>query len=412
MARSVKKILLRVLLLPGIFAIGIAGIITSGGDGDDDGGLVNSCGIVVTAIAPATDGSDDIWIGALTKTASGDVNSAVRLNSAGSEIIRVPVAIGEANIIRSVEIAADGSNAVYVGGDFEEGIFRLNEDGSRDASFDVGSGFNGRVSKITAATDASGDVYVGGFFSDYNGTLVSGLVRLNADGSLDSAEFIAAGASSITSVELATDIPFVDYIYTGGISGVDRWQPNGIRDTSFNPPIGEVFTIVPAADGSGAIYAAGKPSTGLVRFTSSGNIDGGFSTGSGFDSEIHSITRTDDMTGDIYAGGWFTTYDGNPAMGIIKLNNDGSPDLNFVIGNGFAPSPNDPLATPSVESVALAVDTTGDVYVGGGFSFYNNIASNGIVRLDNDGMRDLGFLINISSDDGPCTDENYPGFDL
>ena len=99
-------------------------------------------------------------------------------------------------------------------------------------------------------------------------------------------------------------------------------------------------------------------------------------------------------------------------MGIVRLNNDGSRDLNFVIGNGFAPAPNDPLATPSVESVALAVDMTGDIYVGGGFSFYSNIGSNGIVRLDNDGMRDLGFLINISSDDGPCTDENYPGFDL
>jgi len=407
---SFNKILLRGLVLPAIYALGIAAIIASGSGGNSSAPST-SCGIVVTAIAPATDGSGDIWVGALTKTASGDVNSAVRLDSAGTEIIRIPVASGDANVIRSVAIATDGSNDVYVGGDFSEGIFRLNADGSADSGFDVGSGFDGRVSIIVPATDGSGDVYVGGYFSAYDGAPVSGLVRLNADGSLDSAGFIAAGAFDINSIALATDVTFLGYIYTGGTGVVQRRQPNGLLDNNFNPPISGVLTIAVAADPAGTIYVGGPPSLGIVRVNSGGSIDGGFSTGNGFDSEVHIITPAGDMTGDIYAGGWFTTFDDDPAGGIVRLNIDGSRDLNFLTGSGFEPSPKDPSASPSVETVVLAGDLSGDIYVGGGFAFYDGIPGNGIVRLHNDGSRDLDFSINMSSDQGPCTDANYLGFD-
>ena len=44
----------------------------------------------------------------------------------------------------------------------------------------------GEFASGALAADASGDLYVGGDFTDYDGTTVDGLVRLNNDGSLDS----------------------------------------------------------------------------------------------------------------------------------------------------------------------------------------------------------------------------------
>jgi len=405
---SFKTILLRGLVLPGIYAIGIAAIVASG-SGGGSGTTSDSCAILVSATAPATDGSGDIWIGALTQTARDDVSSVVRLSGAGTEITRVPVGSGDANLISSVAIATDGSNDVYVGGDFSEGIFRLDEDGSTDSGFDVGSGFDGRVSIIVPATDGSGDVYVGGYFSTYKGASVGGLVRLDDDGTLDS-DFNSAGGLYMNSIALATDAVFSGYIYTGGIGFVRRRDSYGLFDSNFKPPISGAFAVTVAEDPVGTIYVGWPSTLGIVRLNSGGSVDSGFSMGSGFDSDVHTITRADDMTGDIYAGGWFTTYDDDPANGIVKLHKDGSRDLNFITGSGFEPGPKDSSAPPGVESVALAADTSGDIYVGGGFSFYDGVPGNGIVRLNNDGSRDTGFAVNISSNVGPCTNANYPGY--
>jgi uncharacterized delta-60 repeat protein len=397
----------RTLLLASMYMMGILGIVASGGSGSD-GGENFTCGLVTQDIAPATDGSGDIWIGLLTKSHLGEVNSVVRLSSNGSE--QLSFAIGDE--VWTLAIANDPLNAnkVYVGGFFAGGILRLNEDGSLDGSFVVGSGFDGRVSSIVPATDGSGDIYVGGYFSTYNGTTVSGLVRLNSDGLLDNV--FASSASGIESVALATDAPFLGYIYSGGRGYVNvsvaRWNNSGTKDGTFNPSIGgNIFSITPAADASGAIYVGGNYLS--VRLNSNGTTDGSFDTGTGFDAQVMSIVRADDMTGDIYWGGWFTTYDGTDSNGIVRLNDDGSRDVNFMIGSGF--EYNTPFTEPDprpysdVASIARATDGATDVYVGGGFTHYNGVASNGIARLNSDGSLDTGFAVRISSGDRICSNQ-------
>ena len=316
--------------------------------------------------------------------------------------------------MQTLAIAVDALNAdkVYVGGDFSGGILRLNADASVDGSFVVGSGFDDRVTSIVPAADGSGDIYVGGFFSSYNGTLVSGLVRLHSDGSLDSVGFTAAPVSSIESVALAVDALFLGDIYSAGGTGVDRWGNSGIRDGSFNPPIASAFTVTPAADSSNAIFVSGSAATGIVRVNGDGSINGGFDIGSGFDSDVLSVIRADDMTGDIYAGGRFTTYDGGSANGIVRLNGvDGSRNVNFLIGNGFTNAPDDPSPLSTVSTLARATDGSTDVYVGGGFAFYNGTLSNGIVRLNDDGSLDTRFAVEIDVDGGLCTNETILGLD-
>lgn len=62
-------------------------------------------------------------------------------------------------------------------------IARLNENGSLDTSFDPGTGANDAVYTINLQQD--GKIVIGGLFTAYNGATKSGIIRLDADGSLD-----------------------------------------------------------------------------------------------------------------------------------------------------------------------------------------------------------------------------------
>lgn len=391
---------LRQLILVAVCALGTLGILASGSGDGGSGGEGDSCALSIQGIATATDGSGDIWVGVLSETAEGDHHRVSRLRSDGSE--KASYAFGYTpgeNLVKTVAIATDALNLnkVYVGGDFAGGILRLDEDGLVDASFVVGVGFDGRVSSIVPTLDNSGDIYVGGSFSSYGATLnISGLVRLNSDGSLDSPAFTAATIAVVEGIALAADGLYPDNLYSAGISGasgVARWSETGIRDNSFKPPISRALTVTAAMDGSGAIYVGGTDLIGVVRLNRFGSSDGSFVTGAGFNADVLSIVHADDIIGgDIYASGRFTAYDGESAKGIVRLQSNGSPAIGFSIGNGFTNSSNDPDPLSQVYSLARSTDGA-DIYVGGGFEFYDGVPSNGIVRLNANGSLDSEFAV-------------------
>ena len=396
--------LFRRLLLSCTFALGAFLIVASGGSGSGSGSSDGSCRLVVSAIAPVA-GSDDIWVGVLSELPTGEFNSVARLNRDGSEAFSpVPLAGGFENVIRTIAVDEGGSK-VYVGGDFSGGIFRLNENGSLDAGFDVGSGFDGPVSTIVPAADGSGDIYVGGFFTTYKGVVVGGLVRLKDDGSLD-ANFTT---SAIQAVAMAGST-YPGSVYSGGyvFPRLARWSSTGIRDSSFSPSagIGPVFSIALVADGLGAVYAGGGCSGGLYRLSNRGVTDDAFAVGSGFNDSVRKIVHTADDSGDIYAVGEFTTYQDVTANGLVRLNNDGSPEANFFTGTGFS---NSDGLVPFGEfaSSALAANASSDIYVAGDFTDYDGTTADGIVRLNSDGSLDPDFKARISSETGICTDGNF-----
>jgi hypothetical protein len=399
---------LRRLLLCCAYAVGTFFIVASGSGGGSNP-AVASCRLEVGAIAAATDASADIWVGVLSEVSGNEVHSVARLNSDGAEKFRVELGRGPDNIVRTLAIAGDGSNDVYVGGDFSEGLSRLNDDGTPDSGFAVGAGFNGPVTRIVPAADGSGDIYVGGFFSEYDGNPVGGLVRLQDDGSLD-ANFII---SAIQAVAMADPVgpAFPGVVYSGGSVAprIELWSKTAVRDTDFNPPnsIGPVFSITPLLDASGAVYAGGGFSGGIYRLSQFGNIDGAFLVDSGFDAAVRQIVRAADMTGDIYAIGGFTAYQGNPANGIVRLHDDGSREANFIPGSGFT-NTDGSVPFSEIASAALAADGSGDIYVGGDFTLYDGKASNGIARLNNDGSLDPGFAVRVSSDAGTCANDTIP----
>ena len=400
---SIGKGWWRRLLLTSIYALGVFGILASGGSGSGSGSA-SSCGLVIQGIAPTTDASNDIWIGVLAKTDDGNVDSVVRLNEDGTEQLSFLIGVGGVeNAVRTVAIAADVTDKVYVGGDFSGGILRLDPDGTLDPDFLVGSGFNGRVTSIVPLAD--GKVYVGGFFTTYQGVNVSGLVRLNSDGSWDDDDFktVGAGVSNVESIALATDGTFD--LYSGGRSSpwVERWINNGIAAVNFNSAVLPALSLATVPLPDNEIYVGGDFTGHIVRLNSNtGNTDGGFVVGTGFDADVLSLELT--VAGPTYAGGSFKTYQGVSANGIVRLNVNGFRDTNFNVGSGFT-DPNDPSALSKVASLAQATDGTLDVYVGGGFSEYDGNASNGIARLKVDGSLNTGFAVRISVDGETCSNQ-------
>lgn len=223
----------------------------------------------VLTIAPAIDGSGDVYVGGVFTNYNGtNIGSGlVRLNDGGSIDPDFPTGSGWGQL--DFALANDGSGDIYATNVFVTRgsiIARLNDDGSIDTAFDTSgvSGFNGNILAIAVATDGSGDVYVSGLFSHYKGTGRNHIARLNSDGSLD---------------------------------------PGFVPDPVF--PIGGIF-ITLAIDGSGDIYVDSSNNGLLSRLHDNGSIDVGFDMGIGGDGGIHSAAPVTDGSGDIYVGGSFT----------------------------------------------------------------------------------------------------------
>ncbi|MBL7663483.1 MAG: BspA family leucine-rich repeat surface protein, partial [Bacteriovoracaceae bacterium] len=193
--------------------------------------------------------------------------------------------IGGGGCLQGLAVTDDGK--IYIGGSFthldgvtagHNKITRLNSDGSIDTSFAGGTRFgtvNGdAVYSIEFVPDGSGDIYVGGIFSNYNGTAKNHIVRLNADGSLDSdTGFNAAGGSKFNS---------------------------------------GVYDIQPALDGTNDIYVYGAftayngtlVSQSFVRLKEDGTINTDFNYGWGFSSttapQRHKLVLAEDGSGDLF----------------------------------------------------------------------------------------------------------------
>jgi len=387
-------------------------------DGSIDTGFTVGTGLdgSVQSLASATDGSGDVYVGGDFTDYNGTaVTRLVRLNADGSIDTGFNTGTGMNDHVYTVAPLTDGSGDVYVGGRFTDysgmavnRVVRLNANGSIDAGFIVGSGMNNNVSSLVPAADGSGDVYVGGGFTSYNGTAVNRLVRLNADGTIDSGFNIGTGVDQdVYMVALPTDGSGDVYVggrFTGynstGVNRLGRLNADGSIDTGFTVGTGFnnlVFTVAPATDGSGDVYVGGRLTryngtavNRLVRLNADGSIDTGFNIGTGFDNFVFTVAPATDGSGDVYVGGQFTSYNGTAVNNLVRLNADGSIDTGFNVGTG---------TTGMVRSMAFVQDGSGDVYVGGWFTSYNGTAKNYLVRLNADGSIDTGFNIGTGMND-------------
>jgi uncharacterized delta-60 repeat protein len=260
----------------------------------------------------------------------------------------VGIPVGFNNSVNISVIQSDGK--IIVGGEFStyqgastNRIIRLNANGSIDTSFNMGLGFNNTVNTI--AIQGDGRIIVGGGFTTYQGESANRIIRLNSDGSRDSSFNIATGFNQS------------QYVFVSSMA----MQIDG--------------KIIVGGDFS---TYQGETANKLIRLNSDGSKDMSFNIGTGFNNGVNSIAIQAD--GKIIIGGGFFTYQGVGVNYIIRLNSDGSRDTSFDMGTGVS---------GSVSTIAIQAD--GKIIIGGIFTNYQGISTNRIIRLNSDGSRDTSF---------------------
>ena len=116
----------------------------------------------------------------------------------------------------------------------------------------------------------------------------------------------------------------------------------------------------------------------IARLNADGSHEGSFNPGTGANDFVSSMAL--DSTGRIFVGGGFTSFNGSQRNGIARLTSTGSLDAAFNPGQG---------ANGTVWT--LAVQGDGKVLIGGEFTTVGTEARNYIARLNVDGTLDTTF---------------------
>lgn len=256
-----------------------------------------------------------------------------------------------------LSIALQSDSKIVAGGNFttvsglpRNHFVRLNSDGTVDTAFLNGlSGADGAVASAVVQTD--GQILLGGSFLNIDGVVRHHIARVNVDGSLDTTFSPGSGADNLVFAMAETFIGRAREIYVGGAfatlgtgnsSGIERLNNDGTVDTSFT-----------STGVNGTVYAIAAYPTNSI------------------------------FAGKVLIGGSFTTVNGINQTNIARLNVDGSLDTNF-----------DASADGTVR--ALAIQNDGEILIGGDFANVNGVAAPYLARLNSDGSSDSAFVANIA----------------
>lgn len=307
-----------------------------------------------------------------------------RLNADGTLDTSFDTGIGFNSAVMALAIQEDGK--IIVGGMFDnfngsnrKGIFRLNTDGSLDSSFEGVTVLNGYPKNFILLPD--GKVIVGYIYS-YNGEYKYSVVRLNSDGSLDTGFSHSTGFDrGIETAAIQGDGKIVvggDFQdYKGlGLNHILRLNADGSLDTDFNPGTGfsgPVSSLVIQEDGKIIVVGNfekfdGTDRKGIARLNEDGSLDTDFDPGDGFVGRFSTIALHAD--GQLILAGEFTSYDGIGRNRIARINQDGSLDVTFDPGTGFNGATRSIIMQPEEK-----------LLIGGWFTSYNDSAGNFLVRL-------------------------------
>jgi hypothetical protein len=316
-------------------------------------------------------GKINVSTGVYTKINPSDVNSTT-----GNGFNKV----GVASVVDA--LAVDASGNVYIGGTFTESyigdtgvannanrIAKISSTGvktvinSKDTNSSTGNGFNGTVSSLIL--DSSSNLYVGGSFTE---SYVGG------SGATYNANYIAKISSTGTLLAINSN----DTASITG-NGVNSTVNSLILDSSSNLYVGGSFTesyVGNTGLANNANRIAKISSTGTLLAINSN--DTASITGNGVNSTVNSLIL--DSSSNLYVGGSFTeSYVGNSSNAsndLARINLTSGFDLSYRLqsGSGF-----------NAYVQTMAIDSSGNIYAGGGFTSYNGQPVNGLAKLDSHG---------------------------
>ncbi|GAA3946983.1 hypothetical protein GCM10022406_30960 [Hymenobacter algoricola] len=361
------------------------------------GATANGSSSFVDEVAEQPDGKI-VAVGFFDTFNSNTAGNITRLNANGTPDVSFSAGLGADDEVVTVTLQPDGK--ILVGGFFTSisgqvcnGLARLNANGTFDTSFFSPLQDFSYVSQITRQADGklliSGNSLLSG--GPANGL---GLVRLNPNGSVDNT-FSAPGfdSGSVGAVYFDTTVlpqPDGKIIVGGRLSssgsspgnGVVRLNADGSLDASFqagsgiNSQIGQINSLFLQANGTvlvgGSFSVFGtRDDTPLVQLTSTGALDPSFAPTIQRSGIVLALAQQPD--GKLIIGGNFTEINGQRAHRLARVNTDGTLDAGFTGSIGSIPL--------SVHSVQVQPD--GKVVAG---------TSNSVLRFQPGGSPDNGFF--------------------
>lgn len=241
----------------------------------------------VDALALQADGK--IMLGGRFQNFGGTPrNRIARVNADGSLDTTFNPGTGPNQPVVSIQLQPDGKSIVTgtfttFNGVARSGIVRLNTDGSVDTTFNPGTGASGLVNGAIIQND--GKIIVYGGFNFFNGQARGKIIRLNADGTIDTGYAANTAINSdIRDAELMPDGKLLIvgvFFEINGVSrrSVARLNVNGAHDPGFNPGTGAGYLNSPA---NAAVNASALDTNSLLvivgEFRQFNNIPFGFIT--------------------------------------------------------------------------------------------------------------------------------------
>jgi uncharacterized delta-60 repeat protein len=342
----------------------------------------------------------------ITIAGYGSVTVVVTLGTPGS----LDLSFADPNLnAEALGVTVQGDGKALVAGTFttagasnasRRGVARFATDGTLDPTFGdpVLKNGTGGISAHKAVPLANGQILVCGDFTTVgpDDTPMSGLARLNADGTLDPTFTnpnitYSDGTRTVRDVVVQPDGKILaggsfDAVGPDSITrrGVARFNADGSPDPTFTDPnittnSGGFFSVHELAllsdgdvvvagffDKAGATNASRR---NLAKFNNDGTLDTGFA-----DPNLVAIARGLDIQpdGKIVVAGSFVGR-------VARFNADGTPDSTFTVAdfNSFA--------------WAVVVESGGSLLVGGEFTTVDGAPRDKLVRLSPDGSLDTAY---------------------
>ena len=372
----------------------ISGIARLNTDGTLDATFDKDLGGANSGVGPTSIQNDGKIIigGAFTFYNGISRNGIARLNTNGTLDATFNPGTGANDVVYTTSVQSDGK--IIIGGNFtsyngisRNGIARLNTNGSLDATFNPGTGASGGVIDISIQSD--GKIIITGNFTSYNGILRNRIARLNTEGTLDNTFNPGTGFNSyVYSTSIQSDgkiiIGGAFYSYNGILTRrIVRLYANGGLDTTFNPPFtgtNSDFVSTTSIQSDGKIIIGGRFASlngisrnGIARLNTDGTLDATFNPGTGTGTNVLSYPSTTSIQSDgkIIIGGIFSSFNGIARNNIARLNTNGTLDATFNPGTG---------ANNSVSTTCIQSD--GKIIIGGNFTGYNGLGRNRITRIN------------------------------
>ncbi|WP_374174094.1 T9SS type A sorting domain-containing protein [Flavobacterium tructae] len=326
--------------------------------------------------------------------------------------------------IATLALQSDGK--LLVGGSFGtfggtsvDHLLRLNPDGTLDPSFscpDITGNYldyckSIRITFVVEQPDKK--ILVGGIIPAYNGAPARNLIRLNSDGSLDKTFVTGTGTDAqINSITIrpngnlfvcASNIsPFNEYVplaYNNySIGTFFELDKNGTLLHREKSSLIDAKKIIKGVNGQFNIIGESRSPyhRGLKTINNNGTLSVNTNLFRGFDNKLKGWSGNPKASsckdgvlqpdGKMILVGDFDTYNDVVTDGLVRLNNDYSIDTSFNVGKSFTY----PGSDPEIHSVALQSD--GKILVGGYFDSYRGTPVKGkIIRLNKDGSLDTTF---------------------